>query len=118
MKNFLAKIVYQIVGAENSAVEQFDEQLCLIEARDTHEAFFKARMLGVKNEDEVVTDMGHGLFWKFVDVPYLKELKSMLDGEELYSCVSERDQSDHYASFIKKRAQEIQERVEQSVIAA
>jgi lactam utilization protein B len=83
MKNFLAKIVYQIVGAENLAVEQFDEQLCLIVARNSHEAFFKARMLGVKNEDEVITDRGHGLYWKFVDVPYIKELQSLMDGEEL-----------------------------------
>lgn len=112
LNKYLAKIVYRIVGDTQNTQEQFDEQLCLIEARDAHEAFFKARMLGVKNEEEVDHESGRGIFWKFVDVPYLKMLDTLEDGTELYSCISERDIDDHYEGYVKKRAHEIHEQVQ------
>ncbi|MCF8253072.1 MAG: DUF4288 domain-containing protein [Bacteroidia bacterium] len=113
MEKYLAKIVYKIVNQSELKLEQFDEQLCLVEARSLEEAFFKARMLGVKNEDEITTDSGNGVFWEFVDVPYLKLIEEFKDGTELYSCISERDKEDNYERFVKTRAAELQNQVGQ-----
>ena len=118
MKKYLAKIVYQIVSNELTTQDQFDEQLCLIEARDAHEAFIKARLMGVKNEEEIDHESGYGVFWKFVDVPFLNELSTLIDGTELYSCISERDKEDGYAAFVKKRAADIQDHVQLQLISA
>jgi hypothetical protein len=118
MKKYLAKIVYQIVGNEPSGQDQFDEQLCLIEARDMHEAFFKARMLGVKNEEEIDHESGHNVYWKFIDVPYINELQLLADGQELYSCITERDKEDMFANYVKKRAADIQDNVQHQLLVA
>jgi hypothetical protein len=108
MEKYLAKIVYKIVNQASLKLEQFDEQLCLVEARSMEEAFFKARMLGVKNEDEITTDSGNGVYWEFVDVPYLKLIEEFGDGTELYSCICEKDKEDNYERFVKSRAAELQ----------
>lgn len=112
MKIFLAKIIYKIVKPFNEGQEQFDEQLCFVNARDSHEAFFKARMLGVKNEDEVTHESGSSILWKFIDVPYLKEIESFEDGHELHSSVLEKEPSEGYEKFVKARASELQTSIE------
>jgi hypothetical protein len=112
MKLFLAKIIYKIVKPFEEGFEQFDEQLCFVNARDLHEAFFKARMLGVKNEDEVKHESGSSILWKFIDVPFLKEITSFEDGLELHSAVLEKEASEFYEKFIKARASELQSSIE------
>ena len=118
MNKYLAKIVYKIVSINIVSSQQFDEQLCFIEARDINEAFIKARMLGVKNEDEADHESGNGIFWKFVDVPYLKLIESFEDGEELYSSISEREMEDNYESFVKSRAAELHLNFQQQSVLA
>ncbi len=112
MKIFLAKIIYKIVKPFEEGIEQYDEQLCFVNARDSHEAFFKARMLGVKNEDEIKHENGTSILWKFIDVPYLKEITSFEDGLELHSSVLEKEPSEAYEKFIKARASELQTTIE------
>ncbi len=113
MNLYLAKIVYKIVKPNTVGLDQYDEQLCFVKARDNHEAFFKARMLGVKNEDEVAQEGGSSILWKFVDVPFLKEINEIEDGVELHSAIIERDSEDAYERFIKARASELQSAIEQ-----
>ncbi len=108
MKKFLAKIIYKIVGHQNLETEQFDEHLIFIEAKDYHEAFFKARILGVKNEYKVNHASGKEIQWKFIDVPFLNEIESMNDGTELYSCITEKEKGNSFESFIKARAADLQ----------
>ncbi len=43
MSWYLAKIVFKIVSSELSSQAQFDEQLCMIEARDEPEAFIRSK---------------------------------------------------------------------------
>jgi hypothetical protein len=118
MNKYLAKIVYKIVSLDGGNLEQFDEQLCFIVARDYQEAFFKARMMGVKNEDAVDHESGKNIHWKFIDVPYLKEIESMEDGVELYSCITEREKEDSFERFVKARASQLQQHIEQQLIPA
>jgi hypothetical protein len=115
MNLFLAKIVYKIVKPNLDGKEQFDEQLCFVNARDYREAFFKARMLGVKNEDQVDNESG-AILWKFIDVPYLKEILHMDDGHELHSSITERDEEDGYEKFVKARAEELHFTIEKNLI--
>jgi hypothetical protein len=118
MNKYLAKIVYKIVCMNKDAAEQFDEQLCFIEARDINEAFIKARMLGVKNEDEVDHESGNSIFWKFVDVPFLKIIENLADGDELYASISEHEKDDNYEAYIKSRAADLQMNFQQQLALA
>jgi Domain of unknown function (DUF4288) len=118
MNKYIAKVVYQILVSQNQASEQYDERLFLIEANDDQEAFFKARVLGVKNEDELVShESGEGIFWKFVDVPFLNRLDILQDSTELYSCISERDREDQYHKYVKARASAIQSQFQPHAIS-
>ncbi len=117
MKNwYIAKIVFAIVNNSLKENKQFDEQLCMIEARDEHEAFFKARMLGVKNEEEVNGENEKIIFWKFVDVPFLKPVHSFKDGMELYSCIHECDREEDYEKYVKRKAIDIQNAFERNTV--
>lgn len=118
MQKFIAKIVYKIVCTNSKNVDQFDEQLIYIEARDYHEAFLKARLIGVKNEDEVSHESGTGIYWKFIDISYLKLIVNLSDGQELFSCIHEFDAEDNYERFIKTRAEEIQLSFDQTLTLA
>ncbi|MBC7384181.1 MAG: DUF4288 domain-containing protein [Bacteroidia bacterium] len=117
MNWYLAKIVFKIVNNEVISDAQFDEQLCLIEARNKQEAFIKARMLGVKNEDEVSGENNRKVFWKFIDVPYLSQVNEFTDGMELYSCIHESDAGDGYEKYIKLKALQLQNSFERNLVS-
>lgn len=114
MSLYLAKVVFKIVNTEPNSQMQFDEQLCMIEARNEHEAFIKARILGVKNEEEISNDDLRKVYWKFIDIPYLKALQEFEDGMEIYSCIKEAEATDGYENYVKQRAQQIQNTFEKN----
>ncbi|MDP1725678.1 MAG: DUF4288 domain-containing protein [Bacteroidota bacterium] len=114
MSYYLAKVVFKIVNEEPNAQIQFDEQLRLIDARNEQEAFFKARMLGVKNEEEICSENSRKIFWKFIDIPFVKALNEFVDGMEIYSCIKETETNEGYENYVKLRAQQIQNSFEKN----
>ena len=54
MKRFIAKLVFNINIDNGKHNSQFDEQTRLIMANNQAEAFFKARQLGKREEDDFV----------------------------------------------------------------
>jgi hypothetical protein len=51
MNWYLAKMVFRIICGDGDHTAQFDEQLRLVSASSKEEAFHKAQVLGVREEE-------------------------------------------------------------------
>jgi hypothetical protein len=104
MNWYIAKIVFNI-SAENTAHKpQFDEQLRLISADNKEEAFFKARTLGLSEEDSFLNDNHKTVKWEFINVAEIIPLKKLEDGMELYSQIHETEEAKSYINCIHQKA--------------
>jgi hypothetical protein len=103
MNWYISKIVFGIT-AENQQTQQFDEQLRLIQADTTEEAFLKARMIGIGEEDSFLNDNNKCVKWEFINVAELVPLKKLEDGMEIYSRIHEMEEAKSYVNFIHQRA--------------
>lgn len=103
MNWYISKIVFGI-SADNQQAQQFDEQLRLIQADSTEEAFLKARMIGLAEEDSFVNDDNKRIKWEFINIAELVPLKKLEDGVELYSQIHEMDEAKTYITFIHQKA--------------
>jgi hypothetical protein len=103
MNWYISKIVFGI-KAENQLTQQFDEQLRLIQADSTEEAFLKARMIGINEEDSFLNDSNKRIKWEFINVAELASLKNLEDGMELYSRIHEAEEAKSYVHYIHQRA--------------
>lgn len=104
MNWYLAKINFRIICGAGNHKPQFDEQLRLIFAADSLEAFYKARLIG---EKEGCADCGPQVTWVFLDVSELHLLSELTDGAELYSNVREEEDPDIYIRNTKSRAMQL-----------
>jgi hypothetical protein len=104
MNWYLAKIVYRILSGSNTDDAQFDEQLRLIAADNKEQAFMKAQLTGVKEEETFFNADQQLVQWKFINVSELYRLGEMIDGAELYSRIEERGNADAYIETINRKA--------------
>lgn len=109
MKWYLAKIVYRIICGDGNHTPQFDEQLRLIQADDSFQAFQKARLLGHREQDNFLNAQDKPVHWKFLDVTDLTEMNTPSDGLEIYSQIKEEPEADLYLGYIKRKAKYLQE---------
>ncbi len=107
MSWYLSKIVYRIICGQGNHTAQFDEQLRLIQAESSQEAFDKAIALGQKEEDKFYNEDQKLVQWKFVNVSELYKLSGLLDGAELYSRIQETDNAELYMELINRKAAHI-----------
>ncbi len=107
MSWYLTKIVYRIICGQGNHTAQFDEQLRLIEADSSQEAFEKAITLGQKEEDKFFNEEQKLVQWKFINVAELYKLSGLLDGAELYSRIQETDNADLYIELTNRKAAHI-----------
>ncbi len=117
MNWYLIKMVFNINVGEQVSNPQFDEQVRLIEARNEEEAFIKARMIGVREEDSFENDSQNGVAWKFIDISELTLIKEFTDGMEICSKISEHDYPEGYINFIYQKAKQIEQRLSLNVVA-
>jgi len=103
MNWYITKIVFNI-SAEQSAKAQFDEQLRLVAAESKEEAFLKARMIGLHEEDTFYNDNMKKVKWEFINVSEVICLKSLEDGTEVYSRIHEMEEGAPYINFIHQKA--------------
>lgn len=101
MKWYIAKIVFKISGGKHP---QFDEHLRLLSAYNFEEAFLKARMLGLSEEDSFVNDKQKKVKWEFINVADLYPLHDLKDGVELYSRIHEEEEEGKYIHAIHQKA--------------
>ncbi|RYZ26241.1 MAG: DUF4288 domain-containing protein [Chitinophagaceae bacterium] len=108
MNWFLAKIVYQIVCGDGNHTPQFDEQVRLISAYNSEEAFVKSNSIGLQEEDVFYNQQQQLVQWKFVGVAELHSLEELSDGAEVYSQIKETDDAESYSRFIVHKASQLQ----------
>jgi hypothetical protein len=104
MNWYISKIVFSISSANTAHTPQFDEQLRLIAATSTEEAFLKARALGLKEEDCYINDQNNAVRWEFINVAEVVPLKTLEDGLELYSSIHETEEAKSYIHCVHQKA--------------
>jgi uncharacterized protein DUF4288 len=107
MKWYIAKIVFHILTGENDQSTSFDEQLWLIEATDKKEAFYKAKKIGINNQDSFLNVQMLSVKWNFINVAEVKELNALTDGKEIYSQIREYGDAGKHTNFIHEKAARI-----------
>jgi hypothetical protein len=103
MNWYIAKIVFNIT-AENTQTPQFDEQLRLISAQGKDEAFLKARIIGIKEEDSFLNDRQERVKWEFINVADIIPVGKLEDGAELYSSIYETNEPKSYIHCVHQKA--------------
>lgn len=104
MSWFISKIVFNISSENTSHKPQFDEQLRLIAASSTEEAFIKARKLGLSEEESFLNDQNNKVKWEFINVAEVVPLSSLEDGIEIYSNVHETEEAKKYIQCVHEKA--------------
>jgi hypothetical protein len=101
MSWYIAKIIFKI---SSGAKPQFDEHLRLIKAENFEEAFLKARILGLQEEETFLNDKLKTVKWEFINVSDLYPLTDLKDGIELYSHIHEEEEASHYIHNVHQKA--------------
>ncbi|MBT1702764.1 DUF4288 domain-containing protein [Chryseosolibacter indicus] len=104
MNWYIAKIVFNISAENTTHKPQFDEQLRLIAAESREEAFYKARTLGLREEDTFLNDNHNKVKWEFINVTEIVPVKNLEDGIELYSQIYETDEAKAYIHNAHQKA--------------
>lgn len=104
MNWYLAKLVFGISAENSDHKPQFDEQLRLITADSTEEAFLKARTIGLSEEDTFLNDRQNRVKWEFINIGDLIPLRKLEDGMEVYSRIHETDEAKSYINFVHQKA--------------
>jgi hypothetical protein len=103
MNWYIAKIVFRICS-EGSQRPQFDEHIRLISAENFDEAFLKARILGISEEDAFMNNRNKPVKWEFINVAELFLIDELKDGSEIYSTITEKEEASNYIHTIHQRA--------------
>jgi Domain of unknown function (DUF4288) len=107
MNWYVAKIVFQIASASERTVAQFDEHLRLVYADSFEQAFRKARLIGIQEEDQA-PEVGGGVGCRgFVNIAALYPLDSLSDGSSLYSRIHETREAKAYITLVHRKAAEL-----------
>lgn len=104
MNLYIAKIVFNINISDGKNLSQFDEQLRLIEASTFTDAFYKARLLGKKEEHLFLNEKKETVSWKFIDVSDVQPINELKHGTEIYSSTHVDAESTDYINFIRQKA--------------
>jgi hypothetical protein len=103
MNWYISKIVFAIENTQAST-SQFDEQLRLVAADSTEEAFMKARAIGLNEEEIFFNGNQNEVKWEFINVSEVIAMDKLEDGIELYSRIHETEEAKTYINFIHKKA--------------
>lgn len=106
MNWYIAKLIFKV--STSSVMTQFDEHLRLIQACDLEEAIFKARLLGISEEDQFLDEKSDLVSWEFVNISDVRLLEELAHGAELYSCIYETNEARRYIRDVHQRAQALQ----------
>lgn len=104
MNWYITKIVFNVSDEPKSAGSVFDEQLRLVAADSTEEAFLKARTLGLHEEDIHYNDEMKTEKWEFVNVSEVLPLENLKDGIALYSHIHQTKEASAYVNVIHQKA--------------
>ena len=103
MNWYVAKIIFRICN-EGSQKLQFDEHIRIIKAENFDEAFLKARILGISEEDAFMNTRNKPVKWEFINVAELYPISELKDGSEIYSTITEKEEASNYIHTVHQRA--------------
>ncbi len=104
MNWYIAKIIFGITAQNTEHKPQFDEQLRLVMANSQEEAFMKARIIGIREEDAFVNDRNNVVKWEFINVADITHLEKIEDGAEIYSRIYEMEEGDDHIHYVHQKA--------------
>ena len=104
MKWYIAKLVFNIRAENQNHNPQFDEQLRLIAALSSEEAFMKARIIGLSEEEAFVNDKLNKVSWEFINVTDIIPVQKFEDGMEIYSSIHEPEEARAYINQVHQKA--------------
>ena len=104
MNLYVAKIVFRISAQNTEHKPQFDEQLRLIYAENQEEAFLKARIIGLTEEDSFLNDKKNVVKWEFINVADITALENLEDGIELSSRIYETEEEQVHVNYVHQKA--------------
>lgn len=104
MNWYISKIVFRISADNTQQKPQFDEQLRLIAADSAEEAFLKARVIGIGEEDSFLNNKKNTVRWEFINVSEIVPLKKLEDGMEIYSQIHETEEDRSYIHCVHQKA--------------
>ncbi len=107
MNWYLAKLVFRIVCGDGTHTPQFDEQLRLLSATSTGEAYRKGCETGRRESETFHNDRRQLVQWQFINVSEVYRISELIDGAELYSRIEERDNGDAYVDIVNQKAENI-----------
>jgi hypothetical protein len=114
MKYYITTLIFRISIPEEK-YPQFDEQIRLIEAEDGMQAYEKARLIGLHEEEQFVSAQGRAIGWNFIDITNIFEIANFTDGAELYSYTSEPENESQYLALIREKANALKNRFSEPV---
>src|SRR5262249_40360442 len=97
----------RIICGDGEHLPQFDEQLRLIRAENKENAFHKAQAMGKNEEDTFLNRKDQLVRWQFINVSELYRLSELIDGDEVYSRIEERENAEAYIYTVNQKAESI-----------
>ena len=107
MNLYLSKLVFNII-IEGKEIQQFDEQIRIIQAQNLESAFLKARVLGKKEEELFLNEKKQQVNWKFIDVMDIYALDEFEDGQQLYSNTHELSDAESFIKYTREKSMLLQ----------
>jgi hypothetical protein len=99
MNWYIAKLVFRVISGDGDHQAQFDEQLRLVNAATEQDAFKKAMLIGLSNQDSFLNNKRQPVQWQFIDVAEINRLNELTDGAELYYNIHEPADADLYIAW-------------------
>ncbi len=108
MKRYLVKLMFNINIDNGNNSSQFDEQIRVIESHNLEDAFFKARVIGKKEEEVFLNRDNEPVNWQFIDVVEIYPLEELKDGDQVYSNTRKIKDTRSFITYIRQKSMEIQ----------
>ena len=116
MKWYVAKMIFKIVSGAGEHKAQFDEQVRLITAENAEQAYKKAAVKGLHEEDSFLNHQQETVKWQYIAVAELEELKELKDGIEIFSRIEDDVDESQYINMVKHKRDMIEMRIAKPLI--
>lgn len=99
---FIAKNVFQITSGDGTHRPQFEEQMVLINATNSDDAFQKALLLGNEAQEQFVNEVGELVVWSFINTAQVHAVGDLTDGKLLCVRTEEPDSAEVYINWVNE----------------
>lgn len=116
MNWYIVKLVFRVVSGQGAHTPQFDEQLRLISSNNSENAYKKAYLIGVDNQETLMNDKNTTVKWEFIGVADISPIEEFKDGMEMYSTTHETQEPHSYIRYIENKGHYLQNKAKLQTI--